>query len=308
MCPNFHDGNLSQGQGFAALNKIVTLVADNQVVDPEVFAMIDLRSDSATSTARTFTLMPSPLGSGHRLTLLFTSGSSTTCELADSGTMKLITNWVPVQYDTLSLMSDGTNWLEVSRGTSTGQAAFTLTSAHLMVGNVSNVATDTAVTGDVTIGNTGVTAIGAGKVTEAMVAVQTTAGLNVRRIAHGIFNPTGVAGDRTTAAHTLGATIPDKSFVSGVWYWVETTCTSSSDAATIAISIEGANDVVTATAISTAGDIWDTSAKPVEGVTKIETTSSWLLTTAARALTATVAIEALTGGKIHVFAEYWTHS
>lgn len=38
-------------------------------------------------------------------------------------------------------------------------AGGTLTSAHLLVGNSSNVATDTAVTGDVTISNTGVTAI-----------------------------------------------------------------------------------------------------------------------------------------------------
>ncbi len=306
--PNFHDGTLSQGQGFAALSKIVTLVADNQVVNPEVFGMIDLRSDSVTSTARTFTLMPSPLGAGHFLTLLFTSGSSTTCELADTGTMKLITNWVPVQYDTLTLMSDGTNWLEISRGTSTGQTALTLTSAHLFVGNGSNVATDTAVTGDVTIDNTGLTAIGAGKVTQAMVAVQTAAGLNVKRIAHGIFNPTAVSGDRTIAPHTLGATIPDKSFVSGAWYWVETTCTSATDAGTIALSIQAANDLTTATAISAGGDIWDTSAKPVECTPVIETTSTWLLTTAARAITATVAVEALTGGKIHVFVEYWTHS
>ncbi len=38
-------------------------------------------------------------------------------------------------------------------------AGGTLTSAHLLVGNSSNVATDTAITGDVTISNAGVTAI-----------------------------------------------------------------------------------------------------------------------------------------------------
>jgi len=38
-------------------------------------------------------------------------------------------------------------------------AGGTLTSAHLLVGNGSNVATDTAITGDVTFSNTGVTAI-----------------------------------------------------------------------------------------------------------------------------------------------------
>lgn len=45
-----------------------------------------------------------------------------------------------------------------------------LPSAQILVGSAGNVATATAVTGDVTIGNTGVTAIGAAKVTKAMLA------------------------------------------------------------------------------------------------------------------------------------------
>jgi len=44
-----------------------------------------------------------------------------------------------------------------------------LTSAHILVGSDTNVATDKAVTGDVTITNAGVTAIGAEKVTSAML-------------------------------------------------------------------------------------------------------------------------------------------
>lgn len=44
-----------------------------------------------------------------------------------------------------------------------------LASTQLFVGNGSGIATARTVTGDVTIGNTGVTAIGAGKVTNAMV-------------------------------------------------------------------------------------------------------------------------------------------
>lgn len=58
------------------------------------------------------------------------------------------------------------NFTELYASTAGG----TLTSAHLLVGNGSNVATDTAVTGDVTISNAGVTAIGAGKVANAMLA------------------------------------------------------------------------------------------------------------------------------------------
>jgi hypothetical protein len=45
-----------------------------------------------------------------------------------------------------------------------------LTSAHILVGSAGNVATDTAVTGDITISNAGVTAIGTNKVTNAMLA------------------------------------------------------------------------------------------------------------------------------------------
>ncbi len=50
-------------------------------------------------------------------------------------------------------------------------AGGTLASAKLLVGSAGNVATARTITGDVTIGNTGVTAIGAGKVLESMVTV-----------------------------------------------------------------------------------------------------------------------------------------
>lgn len=50
-----------------------------------------------------------------------------------------------------------------------------LTSANILVGNVSNVAASVAVTGDVTISNAGVTAIGPNKVTNAMLATAASA-------------------------------------------------------------------------------------------------------------------------------------
>lgn len=49
-------------------------------------------------------------------------------------------------------------------------ASSTLTSAHIYVGNGSNVATDTAVSGDITISNAGVTVIGANKVANSQLA------------------------------------------------------------------------------------------------------------------------------------------
>ncbi len=50
-----------------------------------------------------------------------------------------------------------------------------LNSTNILVGSAGNVATSVTVTGDVTIGNTGVTAIGANKVTNAMLAQMATA-------------------------------------------------------------------------------------------------------------------------------------
>lgn len=60
----------------------------------------------------------------------------------------------------------------IAKTTNDGPAAAgdTLASGRLLVGNGSNVAAAVAVTGDVTINNSGVTAIGAGKVLSAMIS------------------------------------------------------------------------------------------------------------------------------------------
>lgn len=55
-----------------------------------------------------------------------------------------------------------------------------LTSAHLLVGNSSNIATDTAITGDVTITNAGVTAIKASvSLTTPVLGVATGTSINL---------------------------------------------------------------------------------------------------------------------------------
>lgn len=60
--------------------------------------------------------------------------------------------------------SGGTGWTKI-----TTLLTNSLTSAQLLVGNSSNIATARALSGDVTIGNTGVTAIGASKVSNTML-------------------------------------------------------------------------------------------------------------------------------------------
>lgn len=176
-----------------------------------------------------------------------------------------------------------------------------LTSAYILVGNVSNVAAKVAMSGDTTISNAGVVAIGAGKVLETMLAVPTSAALNAHRIARAVFDPSAVAGDRTIAAHSMTVTLPDNAVITRAWYDVITTFTSATDAATIAIHVEGANDVVTATAISAGGNVWDAG---LHEAIQVGTAATMVKTSAARAITATVASEELTAGKLVLFLEY----
>lgn len=173
MTANFRSGLLEQGMPLGMTYNQVLLTADNQNVDPTYpvpVSMLQIGSDNTTATNRTFTLTPNPQV-GAQLLLYFYTGSSTTAQLADSGTMKLVTTWTPVQYDVLSLVSDGTNWNELCRGNSSGAIpSLALTDAHIFVGSALNVATDVEVTGDVTITNAGVTAIGSGVIVNADVS------------------------------------------------------------------------------------------------------------------------------------------
>jgi hypothetical protein len=112
---NFRSSDVLQGEPLGMISTQVLLTADNTVIDPAGKSLIYVGSDNTTASNRTFTVLPNGL-QGYLLTLCFYTGSSTTAELADSGTMRLQAAWTPTQYDTLVLMSDGTNWLEVCRG------------------------------------------------------------------------------------------------------------------------------------------------------------------------------------------------
>lgn len=98
--------------------------------------------------------------------------------------------------------------------------------------------------------------------------------------------------------HTLpGATVPAGWIVIAYGYRVITTFTSATDAATIALGVatDGAAGLKAATAIST-GTTWDA------GITGLVTAVAPVFTTAARSLVATIAVEALTAGKLTVHA------
>lgn len=118
-----------------------------------------------------------------------------------------------------------------------------------------------------------------------------------------VFDPSAVSGDRSIAAHECGLTIPKDAVVTFAAYKVITTFTSATDAATIAIKIVSANDVVSAIAISNGGNPWD-AAVAQETIPKIETSSTWLTTTADSPVTFTVASEALTAGKLVLWVQW----
>lgn len=126
-------------------------------------------------------------------------------------------------------------------------------------------------------------------------------GLGVLRVARATFDPTATAGQRTQAAHNLGVTIPDKAIVVGGVVQVVTAVTSGGSA-TLALSVQSANDIITAAAVS--GAPWSTTGLKAIVPKSNTPESTGIALTAARAITATVATADLTGGKLHVFLHY----
>ncbi len=119
-----------------------------------------------------------------------------------------------------------------------------------------------------------------------------------------VFNPSAVSGERSIGGHACDLKIPKNSVVKFAAYKVLTTFTDgASDAATIAISVVAANDVVSAAAIST-GTTWDAASIPIETIPKVETSTTWLVTTADSYPTFTVGGVALTAGKMIVWFEW----
>lgn len=108
-------------------------------------------------------------------------------------------------------------------------------------------------------------------------------------------------GGKAIGAHGLGLTLPVGAVITRAFYDVITTFTSATDAGTIALHLNAANDVVSAIAISNAANAWDAG---LHITAVIETAATMFKLTADRELTATVAVEALTAGILRVYVEY----
>lgn len=148
-------------------------------------------------------------------------------------------------------------------------------------------------------------------------------GVVAKRVASAVFDTAGVdsagAANTTIAAHGLGVYIPDNAVIEKIYVDVVTTFTSATDAATIALHAQAANDIVSAIAISDASNVWDAGIRgskvgyPNLGADAAHDSAlevaalfagTMLKLTAERELTATVAVEALTAGKAVIYVEY----
>lgn len=129
----------------------------------------------------------------------------------------------------------------------------------------------------------------------------------------------GVA-NTTIAAHGLGVFLPIGAIITRAWYQVKTSFDDgASKNATIAISVNGANDLVSAIAISDASNVWNAglhgtlagnyAEATVAGDTAVlaaaRAVGSYIgALTAEKEIVATVAVHALTAGKLMIFVEY----
>ena len=150
-------------------------------------------------------------------------------------------------------------------------------------------------------------------------------GLTIPKIAVATFdtaaNDSSGVSNKTAAAHGLGVYLPDNAVIIRAWYDVITTFTTADDSGMIALKAEGANDLVSAISIVDGTNVWDagqhgtltagtttlTEAGPntrTQIVHAVDIAAGFIKTTAERELIATVAVQALTAGKLVLYVEY----
>lgn len=136
-------------------------------------------------------------------------------------------------------------------------------------------------------------------------AISAFTGLTAKQIATFVFDTalTDSAGvsNKTIAAHGTGVYLPINAVITKVMFHVKTTFTSATDAGTIAVKSEAANDLTTAIAISDVSNPWDAGFKA--GI-PVDTAATAVFLSAEREIILTVAVEALTAGKLIGFVEY----
>jgi len=136
----------------------------------------------------------------------------------------------------------------------------------------------------------------------ALAPIGTVYGNGVRRTARAVFDASSGA---AIGAHGTGVSIPANAIIVGGVVDVNTTFADGvADAATIAISVKGANDIITATAIAT-GTSWDAGLHAIIPKNNTPEVTGIKIGTAAKEITVTVAGVALTAGKMNIYLDYY---
>lgn len=147
-------------------------------------------------------------------------------------------------------------------------------------------------------------------------------GLMTQYVAFALYDTAGNdssgVSNKTVAAHGTGVFLPIGAIVTNAWTDVKTAFTSGTSAATIALKLQSANDIVSAIAINSGSNRWATGlGGSVAGTQALDgnaltaiaaaaaAAASMIKLTAEREITATVAVEALTAGKMGIYVEYY---
>ncbi len=113
------------------------------------------------------------------------------------------------------------------------------------------------------------------------------------------FDPSAIAAHRTIAPHGLGVTLPINAIVFNAFFEVLTAFhDGASDLATLAVTLQSAGDLRPASLL---GD-WSLGRSSTDQ--GIWTLDEYIKLTAAREITVTVAVHALTAGKLNIYLFY----
>ncbi len=175
------------------------------------------------------------------------------------------------------------------------------TDGQLLIGQTAASTAYKTVTGDVTIDKLGVTAIGAGKVLETMLAAAASVGLGVLRIAHFKYDFSVDGGALGEIIPASSPTLPIHAIVIGGIANVTTALLASGGAANISIGTH-AGSAVDALLVATAKATFALNA--LLALTPVFTAASAFKMSAAGQMSITVDTHALTAGVMEAFVAY----
>ena len=142
-----------------------------------------------------------------------------------------------------------------------------------------------------------------GAVGDAQLVADTTEGISAQRTFRAVYDFAVEGG--AISEIDLGVNLPANASITMAKYYVVTTCTSATDAGTMSMGVntESAAGILAPAAIST-GTTFDNTGAWVDCLPDGSAANMTAETTVARAIVATIAVEAFTAGKILIVGQY----